>query len=75
MATDQVQVAVLDDYAGVSVPHFDALDRSAFSVTVFNDTLQPWGHPDTPQTVKEALVHRLEPFQIICKPTLTSPPT
>ncbi|ROT39636.1 D-3-phosphoglycerate dehydrogenase [Sodiomyces alkalinus F11] len=62
----QCSIAVLDDYQGISIPHFDKLDRTVFSVTTFRDTLSPWGHPDTPQHVKEALVHRLEPFQVIC---------
>lgn len=65
-AKTPLQVAVLDDYQGVSEPHFDALDKSRFSVVTFKDTLLPWGHPDTPQHVREALVHRLEPFHVIC---------
>ncbi|KAF3359043.1 hypothetical protein VD0004_g1912 [Verticillium dahliae] len=60
------RVAVLDDYQGLSVSHFDTLDKAVFDVTVFRDTLLPWNHPDTPQHVKEALVHRLEPFHVIC---------
>lgn len=60
------KIVVLDDYQGISIPHFDKLDRTVFSVTTFRDTLSPWGHPDAPQHVKEALVNRLEPFQVIC---------
>ncbi|KAL2756687.1 hypothetical protein ACRALDRAFT_1069450 [Sodiomyces alcalophilus JCM 7366] len=60
------KIAVLDDYQGISIPHFNTLDRTIFSVTPFRDTLSPWGHPDTPQHVKEALVRRLEPFHVIC---------
>lgn len=67
----RLRVAVLDDYQGVSEPHFDALDKARFSVVTFKDTLLPWGHPDTPQHVKEALVHRLEPFNVICMPPFT----
>lgn len=59
-------VAVLDDYQGVSEPHFAKLDASKFSITQFKDTLLPYNHPDTPQSVKDALVERLTPFDIIC---------
>lgn len=60
------KVAVLDDYQGVSEPHFAKLDPSQFEVSQFKDTLLPYNHPDTPQSAKDELVQRLEPFDIIC---------
>lgn len=63
----RLKVAVLDDYQGVSEPRFGALDQTRFDIVYFKDTLQPWNHPDTPQHVREALVHRLEPFEVICR--------
>lgn len=61
-----MQVAVLDDYQGISEPHFATLDKSIFEVTTFKDTLLPYNHPDTPAKVKDELVTRLEPFTVIC---------
>lgn len=59
-------VAVLDDYQGFARPHFGKLD-SSYKVTYIPDTLVPYNHPDTPQSVKDELVSRLEPFEVICK--------
>ncbi|KAL8297072.1 hypothetical protein RB597_006250 [Gaeumannomyces tritici] len=61
-----MQVAVLDDYQGISEPHFETLDKSIFEVTTFKNTLLPYSHPDTPTKVKDELVTRLEPFTVIC---------
>ncbi len=63
----EYKVAVLDDYQGVSKAPFSKLDPSKFEVTQFSDTLLPYNREDTPQSVKDELVKRLEPFQIICK--------
>ena len=60
------KIAVLDDYQSLSKPHFDKLHEAGYEVTIFTDTLLPYSRPDTPQDVKEALVKRLEPFNIIC---------
>ena len=62
----EFKIAVLDDYQGISKAQFSALDPSKFEVVAFNDTLLPYNHPDTPAPVKDELVKRLEPFQIIC---------
>lgn len=62
----EFKVAVLDDYQGLSRTQFSKLDSSTYDVTIFNDTLLPYNCADTPQSVKDALVKRLEPFQIIC---------
>ena len=67
-----VQVAVLDDYQHLSDPHFKTLDSGAFEVTTFVDTLLPYNHPDTPQETKDALVERLERFDVICR-SIASP--
>lgn len=61
-----LKIAVLDDYQGVSEPHFKTLDTSSYDVTVFKDTLLPYGHPATPQDEKDRLAKRLEPFSVIC---------
>ncbi|KAF7555412.1 hypothetical protein G7046_g6563 [Stylonectria norvegica] len=60
------RVAVLDDYRGFANPYFQKLDPSQYEVTSFSDTTLPYNHPDTPQAIKDALVKRLEPFEIIC---------
>ncbi|KHN93966.1 D-isomer specific 2-hydroxyacid dehydrogenase [Metarhizium album ARSEF 1941] len=57
-------VAVLDDYQGFAPPHFNKLD-SNFAVTYYPDTLLPYNHPATPQAVKDDIVKRLEPFDVI----------
>lgn len=59
------KVVVLDDYQGAGESNFKKLDPSKYEVTCFKDTLLPYNHPDTPQSAKDALVQRLEPFQII----------
>jgi hypothetical protein len=61
-----LKIAVLDDYQGLSDPHFKTLDPAGYDVTTFRDTLLPYNHPDTPQHVKDELVKRLEPFTVIC---------
>jgi hypothetical protein len=63
----KLQVAVLDDYQSLSVPVFGALDSSTYEVTTFKDTLLPYNHPGTPDSTRDALVERLEPFEIICR--------
>ncbi|GJD03278.1 D-isomer specific 2-hydroxyacid dehydrogenase [Colletotrichum higginsianum] len=65
----QLKVAVLDDYQGTSEPHFNKLDKSLFNVTTFKDTLLPYNHSETPEYAKDALVSRLEPFDVICNYT------
>ncbi|KZL67793.1 d-isomer specific 2-hydroxyacid dehydrogenase [Colletotrichum incanum] len=62
----QLKVAVLDDYQGISEPHFSRLDKSLFNVAIFKDTLLPYNHPETPEYARNALVSRLEPFDVIC---------
>jgi len=60
-----IKVAVLDDYQGEAGPSFDVLDKTAYEVTIFRDTLLPYNHPDTPQDDKDELAKRLEPFHVI----------
>ncbi|KAI8628963.1 D-isomer specific 2-hydroxyacid dehydrogenase [Xylariaceae sp. FL1651] len=59
-------IAILDDYQEISNPHFEQLRSSGYQVTTFTDTLLPYNHLGTPQDAKDALVKRLEPFNIIC---------
>ncbi|KAI2626017.1 D-isomer-specific 2-hydroxyacid dehydrogenase-like protein [Hypomontagnella submonticulosa] len=59
------KIAVLDDYQKLSEPPFETLKSSGYDVTIFTDTLLPYNHPNTPQDAKDALVKRLEPFEII----------
>ncbi|KAI9150658.1 D-3-phosphoglycerate dehydrogenase [Paramyrothecium foliicola] len=60
-----IKVAVLDDYQGFSKPHYAKLDSDQFEVTHIKETLLPYSHKDTPQSAKDELVKRLEPFQVI----------
>ncbi|KAI2468700.1 D-isomer-specific 2-hydroxyacid dehydrogenase-like protein [Annulohypoxylon bovei var. microspora] len=60
-----IKIAVLDDYQTSSKPFFEKLQSSGYEVTTFTDTLLPYNHPNTPQDAKDALVKRLEPFDII----------
>ncbi|KAM3511469.1 hypothetical protein MY11210_004896 [Beauveria gryllotalpidicola] len=59
-----LQIAVLDDYQGVAEQYFGTLGQE-FKVSYFKDTLLPYNHPATPQSGRDALVQRLEPFDII----------
>lgn len=65
-----LKIAVLDDYQKLSQSPFEDLPSSGYEVTIFTDTLLPYNHPNTPQDAKDALVKRLEPFDIICKYSL-----
>ncbi|CZR54942.1 probable glyoxylate reductase [Phialocephala subalpina] len=62
---EPIKLAVLDDYQGISAPHFERLNP-AFDVTIFRDTLLPYNHPSTPDNVKQELVQRLKSFTVIC---------
>jgi hypothetical protein len=64
-----IQVAVLDDYQGLSKPLFAKLDPSKYQVSYFPDTKLPYNGPNTPQEVKDSLAERLLPYQVICKST------
>ena len=61
------KVAILDDYQGFADSYFEKLDSSKYEVASLKETLLPYNHPDTPQSIKDELVKRLEPFDIICK--------
>lgn len=58
-------VAVLDDYQGCARSHFGKLDPSKYEVAYFPQTLLPWSK--APQPVRDELVQRLEPFDVICE--------
>lgn len=60
-----ISIAVLDDYQGLAPTYFDKLDPSSFNVKYFPDTLRPYNHAETPETTKNALVKRLESFDVI----------
>ncbi|KAI0533695.1 D-isomer specific 2-hydroxyacid dehydrogenase [Xylaria digitata] len=60
------RIAVLDDYQGLSKAPFERLRSAGYQITTFTDTLLPYNHPETRQDAKDALVNRLEPFDIIC---------
>lgn len=69
-----IKVAILDDYQGFSDKHFAPLRESGdYEVATFRDTLLPYEHPDTPDSVRDRLAERLEPFAVICEPTLETP--
>ena len=61
------QIAVLDDYQGLSQTKFSKLEPGEFEVTYFPDTLPAYDRSDVPQWKKDELVQRLLPFQVICK--------
>lgn len=66
-------IAILDDYQEISKAPFEQLRSDGYRVETFTDTLLPYNHPDTPQNAKDALVSRLEPFNVICKFTIRIP--
>ncbi|KAI1195052.1 D-isomer specific 2-hydroxyacid dehydrogenase [Nemania serpens] len=59
-------IAILDDYQEISKVPFEQLRSAGYRVETFTDTLLPYNHPDTPQDARDALVNRLEPFNVIC---------
>lgn len=63
----QYKIAVLDDYQGLSKTKFAKLDPDKFEVTYLPDTLPAYSRPDVSQSVKDELVARLKPFQVICR--------
>ncbi|KAI0405879.1 D-isomer specific 2-hydroxyacid dehydrogenase [Xylaria palmicola] len=63
-------IAILDDYQEISKVPFEQLRSQGYQVTTFTDTLLPYNHPETSQDAKDALVNRLEPFNVICKSTM-----
>lgn len=67
-------IAILDDYQEISKVPFEQLRSAGYRVETFTDTLLPYNHPDTPQDARDALVNRLEPFNVICKLMIHSSP-
>ncbi|KAK5992569.1 D-3-phosphoglycerate dehydrogenase [Cladobotryum mycophilum] len=66
MATPKsLKIAILDDYQNASPQYFKRFGEAGHDVVVLADTLRPYHHPDTPQSVKDALVGRLEPFHVL----------
>ncbi|KAF4976255.1 hypothetical protein FZEAL_7044 [Fusarium zealandicum] len=61
-----IKVAILDDYQGFADPYFDKLDSEKYQVVSIKDTVLPYNHPENPQSGKDALVKRLQPFDVIC---------
>ncbi|KAH6681301.1 D-isomer specific 2-hydroxyacid dehydrogenase [Halenospora varia] len=59
-----IRVAILDDYQGIAARHFESL-KPTFEFTVFRETLLPYNHPATPESVRDELVQRLKPFTVI----------
>ncbi|KAK1254548.1 hypothetical protein MKX08_008543 [Trichoderma sp. CBMAI-0020] len=64
MAAKRLKIAVLDDYQSASEPYW-AKFKDDHEIVYFPDTLPPYNGADTPQSVKDALVKRLEPFNVI----------
>lgn len=60
-----LKIAVLDDYHNIAAQHFSHLDHSKADITVFNDTLPSYSHPQTTDADRKALVDRLKPFSIL----------
>src|ERR1700753_979377 len=59
------KVAVLDDYLKVSERHFANISADRCSITIFTDTLPPYGHLKTSAVDNEALVNRLAPYDVL----------
>lgn len=74
MAAKRLKIAVLDDYQGASKKYFERFTQD-HEVAYFPDTLLPYNGADTPQSVKDALVKRLEPFNVISVQFLIGPHT
>ena len=60
-----IKIAVLDDYQGFSKQHFDRLPTDRFEIAYIKDTQLPYNHESTPVSVKDKIVERLKPFEII----------
>ncbi|KAM0551812.1 hypothetical protein ACHAPJ_008383 [Fusarium lateritium] len=60
------KVAILDDYQGAADSFFEKLDSSKFDVVSLKDTSLPYNHPESSQSGKDALVEKLQPFDVIC---------
>jgi hypothetical protein len=72
MAAKRLKIAVLDDYQRASEPYL-AKFKDDHEIAYFPDTLLPYNGADTPQSVKDALVKRLEPFNVISTRYLFTP--
>jgi len=57
-----LKLGILDDYHDIALQHFTHIPPSKLSVTVFNDTLPAYSHPQTSDADRKALVARLAPF-------------
>lgn len=59
MTSPKPKVAILDDYQGISVPHFEPLS-SRVSISHYPDTLNPRHEPQ-----RQELINRLQPYDVI----------
>jgi lactate dehydrogenase-like 2-hydroxyacid dehydrogenase len=64
-STSPIKVAVLDDYHNLAAQHLAHIDRSKVDITVFNDTLPAFSHPQTSDAGRNALIERLKPFSVL----------
>ena len=60
-----IKVAVLDDYHNLYTNEISRLPSSEFETSYFPQTLLPYSHPDTPESVKKELVDRLKSYTVI----------
>ncbi|CRG86503.1 hypothetical protein PISL3812_03509 [Talaromyces islandicus] len=58
-------MAVLDDYLNITPNHLKEIPPEKVSVTVFQDALPSYTHPQTSRDQKEAIVERLKPYTVI----------
>ncbi|KAF9698993.1 hypothetical protein EKO04_003307 [Ascochyta lentis] len=66
MASPQpIRLAILDDYHNIALQHFSHLPNSKVQITVFNDTLPSYTHPNTSDAERQTLVERLRPFPVL----------
>jgi glycerate dehydrogenase len=60
MSNSTINVAILDDYQSLAKTYFSTIDADRVKITEFRDTLNPRQNAGL-----EALVERLQPFQVI----------
>ncbi|KAF5027719.1 hypothetical protein F66182_203 [Fusarium sp. NRRL 66182] len=61
-----IRVAVLDDYQGLADQFFEKLDSAKYEVVSLKDTSLPYNHAENTQSGRDALVEKLQPFDVIC---------
>jgi phosphoglycerate dehydrogenase-like enzyme len=64
-SSEPLKFAILDDYHNIAAQYFAHIDKAKVDVTVFNDTLPSYSHPNTTDAERKALIDRLQPFSAL----------